>query len=171
MAKKADILLIVGIGGAALLSIVFLLQSTGSVTMDTPGARLLLHGRLPGSVVVRPGTAEVRARKYRPADLTLTRDHAGATWQLRSNGPWGQLETVTIKPHQTTAIALGPPLVITPNVNIRRRQVSVGLSIVGRAGEKYRNIIEKNAKRNPAPTVQIRDEAGGLLASGRFKYG
>jgi hypothetical protein len=55
-------------------------------------------------------------------------------------------------------------------VNRRGRNVSIGFTIVGRAGEEYETVV-KNGKRTPTPTVKIVDSEGNTLASGKFEYG
>jgi hypothetical protein len=51
------------------------------------------------------------------------------------------------------------------------RQVSIGLSITGKSGERYNPGVMKNGKALEAPKLQIIDEAGNVLASGKFEYG
>jgi hypothetical protein len=47
----------------------------------------------------------------------------------------------------------------------------MGLGVFGRVGEKYNNSIQKNDQRIREPQVKILDEAGTVLASGRFQFG
>ena len=53
----------------------------------------------------------------------------------------------------------------------RLTAIIVGLCLFGRAGEKYENLILRNNQRIPEPQVKIIDEAGMVLASGRFQFG
>ena len=65
----------------------------------------------------------------------------------------------------------GPPLLVRTDVQIKGRDVSIGLVVEGQAGEKYAGGIRKNGQSLPPPFFNIVDEAGKVLASGRFKYG
>jgi len=56
-------------------------------------------------------------------------------------------------------------------VTQRGALVSVGFSMIGQAGEDYGIRVVKNGRRLPAPKVKIVDEAGKVLASGKFAYG
>ncbi len=66
----------------------------------------------------------------------------------------------------------GPPLAVRPDV---RRQsadeVSIGLTIEGRAGERYNPDIRRNDTQLPAPEFTIVNEAGNTLFKGKFEYG
>jgi hypothetical protein len=88
-----------------------------------------------------------------------------------SRGPWGQLSRIRIGRHETTAIELGPPLLVKPEVEIHGRQVTVNLGIFGRSGERYTNLICKNDRRIEAPGMKIVDEAGTVLVADKFQYG
>lgn len=65
----------------------------------------------------------------------------------------------------------GPPLLIKTDVQISGRDASIGLVVEGQAGEKYAGGVQKNGRWQPAPAFNIVNEAGKVLASGRFKYG
>jgi hypothetical protein len=65
----------------------------------------------------------------------------------------------------------GPPLLVKTDVQIKGRDVSIGLVVEGRAGEKYVGGVQKNGQWQPPPAFNIVNEAGKTLASGRFKYG
>jgi hypothetical protein len=65
----------------------------------------------------------------------------------------------------------GPPLLVKTDVQIIGRDVSIGLIVEGQAGEKYAGGVQKNGQWQPAPAFDIVNEAGKVLASGRFKYG
>ena len=65
----------------------------------------------------------------------------------------------------------GPPLLIKTDVQISGSDVSIGLIVEGRAGEKYAGGVQKNGQWQPAPDFKIVDEAGKVLTSGRFEYG
>lgn len=65
----------------------------------------------------------------------------------------------------------GVPLLIKTDVQIKGREVSIGLVIEGQAGEKYAGGAKKNGRWEPPPSFKIVDSAGKTLASGSFKYG
>jgi hypothetical protein len=65
----------------------------------------------------------------------------------------------------------GPPLIVKTDVQISGREVSIGLVVEGRAGEKYVGGVKKNGRWQPPPSFQIVDSTGKTLTSGAFKYG
>jgi hypothetical protein len=65
----------------------------------------------------------------------------------------------------------GPPLIVKTDVQTSGREVSIGLVVEGRAGEKYIGGVKKNGRLQLPPSFQIVDEAGKTLLSGAFKYG
>ena len=65
----------------------------------------------------------------------------------------------------------GPPLLIKTDVKINGSNVSIGLIVEGQAGEKYVGGIQKNGQWQQPPAFNIVNQAGKVLASGRFKYG
>ena len=94
------------------------------------------------------------------------------TWRLASFGPWGELAKIKVKNNETTVLKPGPPFLIKPDVHQGGSQVSIGLSIIGQAGEHYgAGAIMKNGRMLAAPKVKIVDKAGNTLASGNFEYG
>ena len=157
----------------ALVGMCFIASEKGAVVVVTPGAELQLKGGLGSGVVLRSGSepTAVPARAYRPVSLTLTRNQDGDAWKASSHGPWGKLARIGVERGRTAALELGPPLLIKPQVEIWGGQVRVGLCLFGQAGEKYENVILRNNQRIPEPQVRIIDEAGTVLASGRFQFG
>jgi hypothetical protein len=146
----------------------------GFIKIDTAGAELQLRGGRFGTTKTASssGPVMISAGTYRPQRLTITTGQNGDRWRIESRGPWGKLEQIEVKKNQTTTLELGPPFVIKPEVSKNSpQQVSIGLSIIGKAGEQYRNVVTKNEQRIPAPKVKILDEAGTVLASGNFEYG
>jgi hypothetical protein len=172
MKDRVTLLLLAGIA-VALVAVCALARGGGALVLATPGAELHLQSRFGSSMVLRSGSppAAVRARAYRPTSLTLTAEQGGATWQLHSGGPWGQVARIRVPRGRTTFVAVGPPLQIRPQVEIYPGQVRVGLCLVGRAGEKYENSILKDNRRISGPHVMIVDQAGTMLASGQFQFG
>jgi hypothetical protein len=149
-------------------------QPTGFIKIDAAGAELQLQGGSFGrtKTVLSAGPVTVIAGAYRPQHLAVVTRQNGDSWRIESSGPWGKLEQIEVKENQTASIELGPPFVIKPEVRKNSpQQVSVGLAIIGQAGEQYRNVITKNNEPVPPPKVKIVDEAGTVLASGSFEYG
>ena len=70
-----------------------------------------------------------------------------------------------------SAAKTGPPLLVKTDVQIKGRDVSIGLIVEGQAGEKYVGGVQKNGQWQPPPAFAIVNEAGKTLTSGRFKYG
>ena len=77
----------------------------------------------------------------------------------------------TIKEGETTSIDAGPPLSIKTEVSARRGSVVIGVAVLGRAGEKYSAGVRKGNRRQGAPTFEIKDKSGKVLAKGDFRYG
>lgn len=65
----------------------------------------------------------------------------------------------------------GEPLRVEADVQNEGREVSIGLVVAGKAGEKYVGGALKNNVRQPAPTFEIVDENKKVLESGAFEYG
>jgi len=77
----------------------------------------------------------------------------------------------TIASLKDSSAKTGPPLLVKTDVRISGSNVSIGLIIEGRAGEKYAGGVQKNGQWQQPPAFSIVGEAGKVLASGRFKYG
>jgi hypothetical protein len=171
--KNRYALLLLGVVAVILAAMYVLAQQEGAIDIKTPGAVLQLNSLFGGVRTLRSesGTTTVPARTYKPTALELRWQQGGDTWQMWSHGPWGQLSRIKVARRRTTAIELGPPLRIKPQVGVYRRQVTVDLGIFGRSGEKYTNLICKNDRRVEVPQVRIIDEAGAVLESGPGKYG
>ena len=65
----------------------------------------------------------------------------------------------------------GPPLLVKVDVTRQNRNVSFGLILEGKAGEKYIAGIKKNGKTMPPPRYKIVNESGNVLRTGTFEYG
>ena len=171
--KKRDIWISVAIIAAACLAFYFFSQQKGYIKIDGPGAELQLGSGLFSTARITSGQEPValRARAYRPKRLSIAMKENGSTWRIDSRGPWGDLSRVKVKNDETTVLKLGPPLLIKPKVSQRSSLVSVDFSIIGQAGEHYGAGIAKNGRRLAAPGLKIVDEAGEVLASGKFAYG
>lgn len=103
-------------------------------------------------------------RRLALAALSAT-DENGDKWtlDLLKGQPPSRFRSGTAKP--------GPPLLVKTDVRTRGRNVSIGLVVEGQAGEKYVGGAKKNAEQMPPPKFKIVDEAGKVLATGKFRYG
>ena len=171
--KKKGIWISLGIviAVACLIAVYLYSLPKGYIKIDTPGAEIQLRGRFGTKTISSKGPVTVGAGLYRTQNLGIKMNQDSETWQIGSRGPWGKLEQIEVKENQTTALKLGPPFLIKPDVNRSGSQVSIGFAIVGQAGEQYQNAVTKNDERVSPPKAKIVDEAGTVLASGNFAYG
>ncbi|MEN6576225.1 MAG: hypothetical protein ABFD90_07770 [Phycisphaerales bacterium] len=171
--KNRYAILVFGVVGIALAGTYLFARQEGYLVIDAPGVTLQLQGAFGHhrTLESRAEPVAVPAHTHRPTSLELRWMRDGDTWQMWSQGPWGELGRIRVQRGQTTTIRLGPPLLVKPNVGILQGQVSVDLRIFGQAGEQYTNLICRNDRRIAAPQVAILDEAGTVLASGAFEYG
>ena len=148
-------------------------RGTGYIKVETPGSTLSLRGGLFRRVKVGPSTEpkEVRAGGYRPIDVNYFKEINGNKWQLY--GSWRNQPEIQVIKGQTVSLKFGPPFVVQTDMRRRGRNVSLGLSLVGQAGERYNLSMYKNGKwsRPSSPKVKIVDEAGNVLVHGQFEYG
>jgi hypothetical protein len=173
--KKRDIWISVAIIAAAGLLLFLSLQKKGRLQIDAGGAvpTMRLSNSWFGKAIIDSGIqpSKVSARLHRPQWLNILMQQDGDTWQLESRGPWGELSTIRVKKNDTTVLKLGPPFQIKTKALYTGSKVSIDFNIIGKAGEHYRNSIMQNNKRASAPKLKIIDEAGNVLASGKFEYG
>ena len=174
--KRTDIWISVGIIAAALAAFYFYTQRKGYIRVDAGGASASLQlrsGWLSEAYIGSDsGPVVVPARPSRPERLRIIKKENGSAWQLDTTGPWGELAQIKVKNRQTTLVRLGPPFLIKPTIQRSSSNVSIGLSIIGQAGEQYGvRQVTKDAKQLAAPDVKIVDEAGKVLAAGKFAYG
>ena len=176
--KKRDIWISVAIIAAAVLLLYSYSQGKGQkgqIKIDAGGTEVTLRLRSGWSnsalIKSKAGPVIMRARIYRPQRLSISMKQDGNTWLLYSSGPWGKLSTIKVRKNSTTVLELGQSFLIKPSISKSSSLVSIGLSIIGRAGEHYGAEITKNGKRLPTPKLKIVDETGNVLASGKFEYG
>ena len=173
--KKRDIWISLAIIAAAVLFLFLSSQKKGLIKFDTGGAVTTMRlssnwlGNATISSEVQPSI--VSARLHRPQWLNVLMQQGSDKWQLESRGPWGELSTIRVKNNETTVLKLGPPFQIKTKALFTGSKVSIDFAIIGQAGEHYRNSIMQNNKRASAPKLKIIDEAGNVLASGKFEYG
>ena len=176
--KKRDIWISVAIIAAAVLLLFSYSQDKGQkgqIKIDAGGAvaKLQLAGGLFNKATISSGAGltKVKAGVRRPEWLKMSMQQGSSTCQLDSRGPWGDLSTIKVTNNNATALRLGPPFLIKPKVRKSGSNVSIDFAVIGNAGEHYGNSIMRNNKRAPAPKLEIVDEAGNVLASGKFAYG
>lgn len=99
----------------------------------------------------------------RPLQAT---DKRGDKWVIEPAvaQPFARLRAGRIEP--------GPPLIVRTDVQRQGAgEVSIGLTIEGRAGERYRPDLSRNGSSLPAPEFTIVNEAGQVIHQDRFKFG
>jgi hypothetical protein len=158
------------------LVIFFYSQQTGYVKLEIPGVTVNLrglHGVFWKKLQIGPSTDSVKTHvgQYLVVLGSLTSNAGGDKWQISFYGAQDSSLKITVAKEQTTTLKFGPPLNVTTEVKPAGRQVSIGLSITGQSGERYNPRVIKNGSAIEAPKLQIIDEAGNVLASGKFEYG
>ncbi len=176
--KKRYIWISVAIIAAAVLLLFSYSQDKGQkgqIKIDAGGAaaKLQLAGGLFSKATINSGAepTTVSARVHRPTQLGLSMKQGGDTWRIDSSGPWGKLSKISVNDNDTTALKLGPPFLIKPEVHKSGSNVSIDFAIIGQASEQYQNVPRKNNRSVPVPKIKIVDETGNVLASGKFEYG
>ena len=173
--KKKDKLISLAIIAASGLVLLYYWQRKGFVGINAGGADAELHLRSNWFTSARIATdtkpAAIGSRIYRPQFLSLTMRQNGHTWRIESRGPWGNLSKIKVRNNEATALRLGPPFLIRPQVKKKGSIHSINYVIFGQAGEQYHNFITKNNRAVTGAKVKIVDEEGKVLKSDSFKYG
>jgi hypothetical protein len=152
-------------------------RQTGYIKIEASGFEtdLNLSGRWGSQAISVSGSepVEIRAGTYKPERIVVRLVKASDQWWsiLCRREPWGKLATINVAKGNTTALKLGPPLEIRTDTKRNNRTVSIGLTMVGQAGENYSPEVLTHNGPLPAPKVKIVDESGQELASGKFEYG
>ena len=60
---------------------------------------------------------------------------------------------------------------IKPKVQKRKSVVEIQFDIFGQAGEQYEKFVRKDNRVVAGASVEIVDEKGSVLDSGKFRYG
>ncbi len=173
--KKNDIWISLAIITAAGLTLLLYTQRKGFIGIDAGGADAVLQ--LNSSWIAQTTitsaveSAKIGARIYRPQLLSLSMRQGGNTWHIESRGPWGDLSKIKVRHKEATALKLGPPFLIKPEVNKNGSILSIDYAIIGQAGEKYEKNVTKNNRAVTGAKIKIVDETGNVLESGKFKYG
>lgn len=158
------------------IAIFYYSQQTGYIKLETPGVTVGLrglHGEFWKNLQIGPTTNPVKTLvgQYLAPMGSLTMNAGGDKWQTSFYAAQDVSSIITVAKEQTTVLKFGLPLHIKTEVEPAGRQVSIGLSITGQSGERYNPDITKNGNGFEAPTLKIVDEAGTILASGKFEYG
>jgi hypothetical protein len=120
------------------------------------------------------GKWQAPAGHYMALQVQLAKtDAQGAKWTLSGSGA-GKLENFEVRKGETLAMKLGPPLVTkveaTP-VGEGTGTVSIGMALEGQAGERYASGAAKTGAVQSPPQLKILDQAGKVLATGKFQFG
>ena len=146
------------------------MQNTRHNNLASYHSRLPHAGRLTpqlliGAFLIFLAMAVALPRLNLRGGTLVIKDDNGDKWTLRRTG--------SRKPsaHGKTTAEPGPPLLVETNVSIRSRDVTIGMTIRGQAGEEYELSARKNGKRQALPTIDIFDAFGKHLHSAKFEYG
>jgi len=173
--KKKDIFISLAIIGAAALTLWVCLRTKGHVRIDAGGADAELQVQngwfARATITSGEGPPEVGARVYNARRLSISTKQNGQTWQIECLGPWGNLSRIKVKNNETTELRLGPPFLVRPGISRRGSDVSIDYTIIGQAGEHYQSFATKDGGAMRGAKINIVDEAGNVLNSGRFEYG
>jgi hypothetical protein len=159
------------------LTILYCSQQTGYIKIEAPGFEtdLNLSSRW-GSKVISVSTSEpvgIRTGTYKPERIVVRLTKTSEQWWsiLCRREPWGKLARIEVAKGNTTTLKLGPPLEIRTDAQHRNRTASIGLALVGQAGEHYSPEVLTHNGPLQAPAFTIVDESGQELATGKFEYG
>ena len=143
----------------------FALQSRGiKVVLALAGAAVLL---LAGVMLsrLRGSSTPALSKELGLKPLQAT-DEKGDQWTLEPvvGQPFARLRQAPTEP--------GPPLTVRTDLWPEGTdRVLIGLTIEGRAGERYNPKIRKNGALLPEPQFTVVNETGVVMVQGRFEYG
>ena len=151
----------------------------GKVKVGTPGmvVEIEVRGRTaplpPNREVPLPaGAYEVKGLKLHAQGVDKGKP---VIWRIDGTKPLGKIAKVEVTNGQTTTVEGGEPLTVKTPVSISKKgpttAVSIGLQIIGQAGENYRPVVYKGLSRVPNPKIQIVGSSGNAVATGSFEYG
>jgi len=152
-------------------------QRQGYIKIDTPGFEtdLNLHRSWwnKAATISADEPIKVCIGTYKPERAVLRLEKDEQTWWglLCRRGPWGELSKINVAKGKTTILKLGPPLIVHTDVQRNNQVVSIGLSLVGQAGEHWSAQVLTRQGPLAAPKFRIVDETGNVLAEGKFEYG
>jgi hypothetical protein len=150
-------------------------RQSGYIKIDTPNikTRMSLRRGWWSEQQVSSGveSIELPARTYRPRRISLAIQKGGNEWIINGFGPWGELAKINVKEGQTAVLKPGPPFLIKTNLRRRGQNLTIGLLVVGQAGEHYSAQVRTRRGSLPAPRLKIVDEGAKVLASDKFRFG
>ncbi len=161
----------------AVVVLLRVLQSRGNgyIKINTPGIKTSMSLRRSWwseqqvSSVVE--SVELSARKYWPRRISLAVQKGGNEWIVSGFGPWGELAKIDVKKGQTTVLKPGPPFLVKTNVRRKGQNLTIGLLVIGQAGEHYSARVRTRRGTLPAPGLKIVDEGEKVLVSDKFQFG
>jgi len=180
MVRKTALLVVVLLVAAAAVVAVDAPKATTGTVKAPAGVDLQLKSSAGSTVTVTGGTdAALAPGAYTIADARVlkreSREEKGkkveTTWMVASKGPFGKLSPVKVVAGETVALDLGESLLMKTDASASDSGVSIGLAIVGKAGESYSPVVNKDGKPQAAPKLQIVDQSGKVLDSGSFQFG
>jgi hypothetical protein len=173
--KKKDILISFAIIACAGLVLLYYTQRKGYVGINAGGSDAVLQlnsSWLAHTTITSDGEpVAISARIHRPQFLSLSMKQDEHTWRIESRGPWGDLSAIKVRNNEATALRLGPPFLIKPQVNKNGLILSISYAIIGQAGEQYQHLVTKDNRAVTGAKIKIVDETGNVLESGSFKFG
>jgi hypothetical protein len=150
-------------------------KQSGYIKIDTPNikTRMSLRGGWWSTQQVSSGveSVELSARKYRPRRISLAIQKGGNEWIIDGFGPWGDMAKINVKEGQTAVLKPGPPFLVKTNVRRKGQNLTIGLLVIGQAGEHYSAQVRTRRGTLPAPRLKIVDEDAKVLASDKFQFG
>ena len=173
--KKRDIWISIAILAAAVVLLCLCFRGAGRIEIDAGGATAVMQLRSNWfrrtTVASGAEPASAGAGVHRPRRLTISMESNGHTWRMYSLGPWQNLSKIRVENSKTTAVRLGPPLLVKPEVHRKGSHVDVDFVIVGQAGEWYRKFATRNGRGVRRANFRIMDETGNILKAGGFRFG
>lgn len=173
MKKKSIYILTAIIAG--LLVFYLYPRPKGYIKIETSGVEMLISKGWFQNVKIasKDSSVKITSGTYSPKNIFIkaTKDK-DKWWTVYSySGPWGNLSKINIEKDKTTFLIFGPPFTIKTNMQKNGRNVSIGLSLVGRSGEYWNPQVLSNKGQVMAPKLSITDEAGKILSLGSFQFG
>ena len=110
--------------------------------------------------------------EYRLSACTFAaKDENGATWEIIGNGETSRT-VLKISPGETAAVPFGPPLTASISASKQGGSYSLGINITGKGGETYQvSEFRQSGRRAAPPRFEVHNDAGEVIARGRFQYG
>jgi len=145
----------------------------GTLDLGAADATLVaMSDKLRHNLTGLDGKWQVPEGRYGGERFSLSKtDAEGAKWTLEclDMGPLAKFE---VRGGETTAIKVGPPLVLKVEAFAHEaREVVLRLALAGVGGETYSVEVQKGSVRPNPPKVKVLDSAGKVLAEGNSEYG